>query len=231
MSKQKIVIFSGAGLDRESGIATFRDTDDGLWNNYKIDDVATPKGWTNDRELVNKFYNERRAELEDVDPNKAHKLIAQLEEQHDVINITQNVSDLLERGGSTKVLHLHGELTKARSTFDDEIIDMGYRPITDDVRCSNNAILRPHVVWFGEMPFNTTEAHDSISSADVIVIIGTTFNIGYTVELINALKPDTPVYVIDPRPPSVIRVNQDRVLNLPTTATEGMKYISNLFKK
>lgn len=236
--KKKIAIFSGAGLDRESGVLTFRDCVDGLWNNHSIDEVATPSGWAKDREKVLKFYNERRQEMPVVHPNDGHKLIASLEEEYDVINVTQNVSDLLERGGATNVIHLHGELTKARGCIYshktsplDHVIDIGYNDINIGDKCPvTGSQLRPHIVWFGEMPFGVEEGYNAIREADYLLIIGTSLNISYTLDMITATKKDCHVVYIDPEP-------SDFFLNFPIDVTyiekgssEGMVDFINILK-
>lgn len=207
MSKKKIVVFSGAGLDAESGIETFRAIKNGLWNNYKIEDVATPSGWRKDREKVLDFYNERRRQMPDVQPNGAHLMLAKLEEHFDVQHVTQNVSDLLERGGCTNIIHLHGELTKARgcqyvmSCPDEYLVDVGYNDIKLGDKCQvSDSQLRPNVVWFGEMPFGTDRAYQSFRNADIIIIVGTSLQISYTLEFFNYLKDDCKIIYIDPEP-------------------------------
>ncbi len=209
MDKKKIVVFSGAGLDRESGVLTFRDCKNGLWNNHKIDEVATPEGWDKDKSKVLEFYNERRRELPNVKPNKAHTALLKLEEVYDVTHITQNVSDLLERAGCSKVYHLHGELTKARTSFgmrnfnlvrQQKSFDIGYNDINlGDVDEDNNQI-RPHIVWFGEYPFHIERAYQAFRDADIVLIVGTSLNITYTLTFFNELKPDCQVYYVDPEP-------------------------------
>jgi NAD-dependent deacetylase len=231
MGKKKIVFFTGAGVSAESGVATFR-TGDGLWMNHKVSDVATPEGWANDRDLVNKFYNERREELSNVKPNEAHMLISDLEDDYDVTVVTQNVDDLHERGGSSNVIHLHGELSKVRSTSNpNEVIEWGYKPLTDSDRGENNARLRPHIVWFGEMPFRVTDAAIAIEEADIMVVIGTSFNIGYTLGLVNVCKRDIPIYYIDPKPALGIFEGKHNLNMVTKTATKGMKIITNILKK
>jgi NAD-dependent deacetylase len=190
--KKKIVIFSGAGVSRESGILTFRDNKDGLWNNHSIDQVATPEGWRKDRSLVLNFYNERRKQLPDVLPNDAHKAIADLEKEFDVTVITQNVDDLHERAGSTNIIHLHGELTKARGSIynhkpslADNVIDIGYNEINIGDKCPvTGSQLRPHIVWFGEYPFGVELAYKEIAEADYLIIVGTSLQIGYTIPML-----------------------------------------------
>lgn len=202
--KKKIVVFSGAGLDRESGVLTFRDCKDGLWNNHKIDEVATPEGWENDPERVLNFYNERRREMPTVVPNRAHKALVDLEEEYDVIHVTQNVSDLLERAGVSKVYHLHGELTKARGeklTNGFQITDIGYNDINlGDVCEISGSQLRPNIVWFGEMPFFVERSYQAIENADILLIIGTSLQITYTLHMLQAIKHGCRVIYIDPSP-------------------------------
>lgn len=215
---KKIVVFSGAGLDRESGVLTFRDCKDGLWNNYKIDEVATPEGWKNDKEKVLQFYNERRQQLPEVQPNEAHISLVSLEKEYEVIHVTQNVSDLLERAGATNVIHLHGELTKARSSFynsnnvpEDEVIDIGYNDIKLGDKCEKRgAQLRPHIVWFGEYPFGVIEAYRAVEKADVLIIVGTSLQISYTLDMLNNVRrigdeqygggSPCEIYFVDPKP-------------------------------
>lgn len=236
--KKKIVIFSGAGLDRESGVLTFRDCKDGLWNNHKIEDVATPEGWRKDREKVLSFYNERRRQMPDVVPNDGHKLIASLENDYDVINLTQNVSDLLERGGATNVIHLHGELTKARcslyshkTTPADNIVDIGYNDINIGDKCPvTDSQLRPHIVWFGEMPFGVDKGYQAMRNADYLVVIGTSLNIGYTLDMLSEAKDSCKVFYIDPEPAPILgRYTMKTVTYLKYGASEGMaKFIERL---
>jgi NAD-dependent deacetylase len=148
--KKKILVFSGAGVDKESGVETFRDSQDGLWNNNKIEDVATPDGWRRNKEKVLDFYNMRRAQLKEVEPNLAHQIIADLENEFDVTVVTQNVTNLHERAGSTKIIHLHGELTKVRSTLDSTLIYDWTEDCNLGDKCEKGSQLRPHIVWFGE---------------------------------------------------------------------------------
>lgn len=208
--KKKIVIFSGAGLDRESGVLTFRDCKDGLWNNHKIDDVATPEGWSRDRSKVLDFYNERRRQMPEVHPNDAHIALTALEEEYDVIHVTQNVSDLLERAGATNVIHLHGELTKARTSFgmnnsrlieSQHVYNIGYDDINlGDLDEEYKAQLRPHIVWFGEYPFGVDKAYQAFKEADIVLIIGTSLNISYTIGFFGVTKLESPIIYIDPEP-------------------------------
>lgn len=244
--KKKIVIFSGAGLDRESGVLTFRDCKDGLWNNHKIEDVATPSGWANDRKKVLEFYNERRRQMPEVLPNDAHKLIGKLEENFEVINVTQNVSDLLERGGATNVIHLHGELTKARGCMYnnkvspiDTVVDVGYNDINIGDKCpTTDSQLRPHIVWFGEYPLGVNEAYKAVQEADILVIVGTSLQIGYTLDLLNQArrddydgKEDCRVIYIDPEPMTYLNNYGITVEYVRKKAVEGItEFVNELIK-
>jgi NAD-dependent deacetylase len=201
MEKKKILIFSGAGVDKESGVETFRDTKDGLWNNYKIEDVATIDGWRKNRQLVLDFYNQRRAQLKDVEPNLAHKLIADLEKEFEVTLVTQNVTNLHERAGSTNVIHLHGELTKSQSTFPGSTESY---ECTGDInlgdKCPRGSQLRPAIVWFGENlnPTNLDKAIDSAKDCDICVIVGTSMQVAPANQIPLLVKDGTPIYYIDP---------------------------------
>lgn len=172
-----ILVFSGAGISAESGISTFRDTN-GLWQNHSLDEVATPWGWNNNPQLVLNFYNARRKQLEDVEPNAAHFAIASLEHQYRVTVITQNVDDLHERAGSSEVIHLHGELTKARSTEDDSAVyNIGYKPITLGQLCELRSQLRPHIVWFGEDVPLYKYARRLFGAASKVLVVGTSLEV------------------------------------------------------
>lgn len=194
--KKKIVVFTGAGISKESGVETFRDTKDGLWNNHKVEDVCTLEGWRKDREKVLNFYNDRRRQMPTVQPNDAHKALVKLEEDYDVTIITQNVDDLHERGGSSNIIHLHGELTKARGSMYnhkpspiDEVIDIGYNDINIGDKCpTTGSQLRPHIVWFGEYPFNVDEAYGAVYNADILLVIGTSLQISYTLDLLTNVR-------------------------------------------
>lgn len=231
--KKKIVIFSGAGVSRESGILTFRDNKDGLWNNHKVDDVATPEGWRKNRELVINFYNERRRQLPDVQPNDAHKLIAELEKDFDVTIVTQNVDDLHERAGSTNIIHLHGELTKARGAFynhkpspTDQVYDIGYNDINIGDTCAvTGSQLRPHIVWFGEYPFGVELAYQKIGEADILIIVGTSLQIGYTLNLLTEVPLEAKIYFVDPNPSQYLSKYRKNISYIAKPATVGMKEV------
>lgn len=225
--KKKIVVFTGAGIDRESGISTFRDSVNGLWENHNIDEVCTPSGWKKDREKVLNFYNDRRRQLPTVEPNSAHTDLVKLEEKYDVTIVTQNVSDLHERAGSSKILHLHGELTKARGTLTsqpDTIVEIGYNDINIGDKCEiTDSQLRPHIVWFEEYPFNVEESYDAITEADVLIIIGTSLMIGYTLNLLSSVGGDCKIYYIDPQPSRYLDHLNKEITYIEKPATEGVK--------
>ena len=173
IDENKVVVLSGAGISAESGIQTFRDSD-GLWENYSINEVATPRGWRENPDLVLAFYNERRSQISEVEPNKAHKAIAQLQEKYETVVITQNIDDLHERAGSKNVIHVHGEITKARSTSHPDVVtEIGYKPISIGDSCEFGSQLRPHIVWFGEEVHNYELCREHIRTAKRVLIVGT----------------------------------------------------------
>ncbi|WP_262913418.1 SIR2 family NAD-dependent protein deacylase [Aequorivita xiaoshiensis] len=195
----KIAVLSGAGVSAESGIKTFRDGN-GLWENHDIMEVASPEGFKRNPALVLDFYNQRRRQLQTVTPNSAYIALAELEKYHDVTIITQNVDDLHERAGSTDVIHLHGELLKARSTVDETLILEWKDDLNIGDCCENNHQLRPHIVWFGEMVPMIEVAAEIIEDADAIIIVGTSMQVYPAAGLIQYAKPDAQVYFIDPNP-------------------------------
>lgn len=196
---KKVVVLTGAGISAESGIKTFRDAD-GLWEGHDVMEVASPFGWENNMELVLDFYNQRRRQLLKVNPNKAHEALVHLEERYEVHIITQNIDDLHERAGSTNVTHLHGELLKARSTFDEELVLDWKKDIKVGDFCEYNHQLRPHVVWFGEAVPMFQEAASLSESADILVVIGTSMQVYPAAGLIDFAPHYAPVYFIDPKP-------------------------------
>ena len=198
MSCEHIVVISGAGISAESGLSTFRDSN-GLWENHSIYEVATPEAFARDPELVHRFYNARRRQLAEVDPNAAHLALAQLEQRFRVSIITQNVDNLHERAGSTEVLHLHGELTKARSSRDYRLIyDVGYRDLAVDEVCELGTPLRPHVVWFGESVPMIEPAMQLVASADHVLVIGTSLQVYPAAGLVDLVQETARLTVIDP---------------------------------
>lgn len=198
-AKQKIVVLSGAGVSAESGLKTFRDAD-GLWEGHDVNEVATPQAFEKNPELVLDFYNQRRRQLKTVKPNKAHRLIAELESSYDVHVISQNVDDLHERAGSSKVTHLHGELLKARAVNNPNRIFEWKEDLIMGDTDDKGRQLRPHVVWFGEAVPMMEEAINIVEQADVLVIIGTSLQVYPAAGLMDYAKPDISVYLIDPKP-------------------------------
>jgi len=217
---KKIVVLSGAGMSAESGIKTFRD-DNGLWRNHRFEEVASPLAWENDPELVLEFYNQRRKQLFEVEPNKGHYAIARLEEKYEVQIVTQNVDDLHERAGSSRVLHLHGELKKARSTVDPDLV---YTLKNWELKlgdfCEKGSQLRPHVVWFGEPVGTIGRAVGIVAEADMLIIIGTSMVVYPAAGLIRYVKNEVPKYYIDPKAFQVQGIMNLTVI--PKLAGEGV---------
>lgn len=224
MKKKKIVVFSGAGMSAESGIKTFRDSG-GLWEQYKIEDVATFDAWLKNPALVLDFYNQRRKQVMEAKPNRAHLLVAELQKLHDVQVITQNIDDLHERAGSKKVLHLHGEIMKSRSTSNQHLIyPMNGWEIKIGDTCAEGSQLRPHIVWFGEAVPEMERAVELTEEADVFVTVGTSLNVYPAANLIHVVQNHVPKYLIDPN-----EFNLDYIKNLnviKATAVEGMDILS-----
>ena len=219
--KKKIVFLTGAGISAESGLKTFRDSD-GLWENHDIMEVASIKGWRKNRQLVLDFYNERRKQLDTVEPNESHKLIASLQDKYDVHIITQNVDDLHERGGSTNIIHLHGELTKMCSSLDTSKT----LPYTHDIKLkdfhSDGSQLRPFIVWFGEDVPKLGDAVDVIKDCDYFVIIGTSLNVYPASGLMEYCPSKCKLFYIDPKPNMDDHETENFTI-IPKVATEGMK--------
>jgi len=184
-------------MSAESGISTFRDAG-GLWENYDVMTVASIEGWYENPELVQKFYNERRAQLANVEPNEGHRIIAGLEKDFQVSVITQNVDNLHERAGSTEVIHLHGELTKACNESKTQVIDIGFEPIISGAKAKDGSRLRPFIVWFGEAVPLIEKAAEIVAQADILVIIGTSMQVYPAAGLIHYARRGVPVFLIDP---------------------------------
>ncbi|MBR3558046.1 MAG: NAD-dependent deacylase [Bacteroidales bacterium] len=203
--KKRVVILTGAGISAESGISTFRDSD-GLWEQYRVEDVATPEGYAKDKALVLDFYNQRRRQLKEVKPNEGHLQLVRLEEYFDVQIVTQNVDNLHEQAGSSHVLHLHGELTKARSERDSNlIVDIGYEDIHLGDKGPDGAQLRPHIVWFGEAVPNIEPAAELCERCDFFVVIGTSMNVYPAAGLIHYVPRESPCWLVDPKAVAVSR--------------------------
>ena len=195
---KKLVIFTGAGISAESGIRTFRDSD-GLWEEHDIMEVATPEAWAKNPELVLDFYNKRKAQVKDAQPNLAHELVAQLEQNFEVQIITQNIDDLHERAGSKNVLHLHGLITQSRSSVDENLIyDVGFNEINLGDFCEKQSQLRPNIVWFGEEVPNMEKAYEMVADIDVFIIIGTSLNVHPAAGLVHHAPANAEKYLIDP---------------------------------
>jgi NAD-dependent deacetylase len=226
--RRKLVIFSGAGMSAESGISTFRDSG-GLWEKYKIEDVATPEAWHKNPDLVTDFYNQRRKQIIETEPNEAHRIITQLEKSHEVIIITQNIDDLHERAGSTNVLHLHGNIRFSKSSGPNQ--EKEYYPIdgwkldSDDV-CPNGYRLRPHVVWFGEDVPMYEKAVKQIELADVFIVIGTSLKVYPAAGLIHYASRNAVKWIIDPNVNAFSVPNTFQKIN--KNASEGMTDLLNI---
>lgn len=214
----KIAILTGAGVSAESGLKTFRDSN-GLWEGHDVMEVASPQGFRNNPELVLDFYNQRRRQLQEVDPNEAHLAIAAMESDHEVTVVTQNVDNLHERAGSTNVVHLHGELLKVRSTFDpDLVMDWKDDLVLGDL-CEHNHQLRPHIVWFGEAVPMMDIAINVVERSEVIMIVGTSMQVYPAAGLLQFAPFTSPVFFIDPNP-SIS--GSDRVRVFSERATTGV---------
>ena len=223
---KKLVVLSGAGVSAESGIKTFRDSD-GLWENYNVRDVADIEGWTRNKKLMLDFYNERRRQLKDSRPNRAHEIIAELERWFDVTVVTQNVDNLHEKAGSSKVIHLHGELTKIRPEDRDDsgIVDIGYREVNLGETDYRGVQMRPHIVWFGEAVPMMTPAIEAVSKADIFLIIGTSLNVYPAAGLFHYVSYGIPIYLIDPQP---ISIGYGNFVQIREKATEGMRRLKEI---
>ena len=234
--KKKIVVLSGAGLDAESGIATFRSGTDALWDNHKITDVCTATAWNKDPTLVNDFYNIRRIEVLNASPNKAHIDLAQAEELYDITHITTNVSDLLERAGCTRVLHLHGHLLKARTSregvgslpdylVEPFIVPVGQEGIKPMQEASDGHLLRPHIVLFEETLPNLNSAIDVMKTADYLIVIGTSLQVYPSASLIYDVPSHCKCYLIDP---SIIEIDNRFIIYQEKATTGIMKVLEHI---
>lgn len=228
MAGKRLVVLTGAGVSAESGITTFRDSN-GLWENHNVEDVASIDGWYRNPALMLTFYNERRAQLGQVRPNAAHFAIAELEKDWDVTVVTQNVDNLHERAGSTRIIHLHGELTKVRpenscNEMDDyseeKVFDIGYQTIEIGDTAPDGIQLRPHIVWFGEAVPKINQAIDAVEKADVILIVGTSLQVYPAAGLYRYAGMDIPIYIIDPND---LHVRDRRLIHIKDVATRGME--------
>lgn len=224
---KKLVVLSGAGISAESGIKTFREMG-GLWEEFDVMEVASPQAWENNPELVMKFYNERRKKLLEAKPNEGHFGLVKLEKYFDVQIITQNVDDLHERAGSKNILHLHGEIRKARSTFNSNLIyDINGWELKLGDTCEMGYQLRPHIVWFGEAVPAISEAATICERADILVIIGTSLNVYPAAGLIDYVQRGIPIYLIDPNDVNTFNSN---ITFIKEMAGKGVKKLINLLK-
>ncbi|MBL4747064.1 MAG: NAD-dependent deacylase [Flavobacteriaceae bacterium] len=218
---KNLVVLTGAGISAESGLQTFRDAD-GLWEGHDIMEVASPEGWHQNKPLVLDFYNKRRAQLKEVQPNSAHKFLAYLEQYYKVKIITQNVDNLHERAGSNHVLHLHGELLKVRSTKNEALVYNWENDLLLGDMGADNAQLRPHIVWFGEdVPLLETAASIT-ETADILVIVGTSMQVYPAASLINYVKFGTPIYFIDPKP-TISKKSHPHLTIIAKKAVDGVR--------
>lgn len=217
---KKIVVLTGAGISAESGLKTFRDGD-GLWENYRVEDVATIDAWHRDPALVLRFYNERRKSALDAEPNQAHFLLAELQNHFDVQIITQNIDDLHERAGSKKVLHLHGEITKMRSVKTDQKLFPSSNQIKIGDLAEDGGQLRPFIVWFGEPVPMMVPAIELVESADIFIVVGTSLQVYPAAGLLTYVKPEIPKYIIDKKIPDVSY--DSTIISIEKNASEGVK--------
>lgn len=228
MSKQKIVVLTGAGMSAESGLKTFRD-ENGLWEGHDVMQVASPQGFAQNPELVLEFYNQRRRQLLDVSPNKGHLALAELEQGFDVSIVTQNVDNLHEKAGSSHVVHLHGELFKVRSTVNENhVLDWEKDLILGDTDDHGHQ-LRPHIVWFGEMVPMLETAAQITQQAEILIIIGTSMQVYPAASLIHYAPDETPIYFVDPKP-NIRSTDFNNITVIPKTAAEGVpELVEQLF--
>lgn len=226
---KKVVVFTGSGVSAESGLKTFRDSD-GLWENYRIEEVATPQAWQRNRAMVLEFYNQRRKQVLDAQPNAAHLALAKLESVYDVQIITQNIDDLHERAGSTKVLHLHGEIRKSRSSVDPALVyEIQGAEIREGEKCGRGSQLRPHIVWFGEMVPELSNAVQLVSRAELFIVIGTSLLVYPASGLVDYAPREAEKYFIDPMP-SEQAGNQFTIIN-EKAGTGVPRLVENLLKR
>jgi NAD-dependent deacetylase len=223
----KIVVLTGAGMSAESGIKTFRDHD-GLWENHRIEDVATPEAWRKNPELVTQFYNQRRFQLETVKPNDGHYALKELEQKHEVVVITQNVDDLHERAGSSNIIHLHGELSKMRNDKH-EVFNIGYQSINYGEKCPNGMLLRPHIVWFGEDVPLINKAAEITRTADLLLVIGTSLEVYPAAGLVNEVNISTEIVLINPQKSNISTPYKNKFVQIFGTSAKKLPlFVKNL---
>lgn len=228
MNKKKLVVLTGAGISAESGLKTFRDSD-GLWEGYDLEEVATPRGWKKNPGLVLEFYNSRRENVLNAKPNAAHTGLAELESDFDVHIITQNIDDLHERAGSTRVLHLHGEIFKMRSDADESLVYDIKGNINLGDKAPDGAQLRPHIVWFEEPVPMIEAAVPLVQSADIFIVVGTSLAVYPAAGLVNFASYEIPKYIIDKKIPYTSSVYNLTAIEKP--ASEGVGALKELLRK
>lgn len=228
MKLRKLVVLTGAGISAESGLATFRDSG-GLWEGYKVEDVATPEAWDRNQELVLEFYNQRRKSALEAKPNRGHEILAELEKDFDVTIITQNVDNLHERAGSSHVLHLHGSLFESRSTLNPSLVYPidGWELKTGD-KCERGSQLRPNIVWFGEAVPMMDVAVKFTTKADIFLVVGTSMVVYPAAGLINYVPDGTEIFIVDPNIPDV--PNLPNITFIAEKAGSGMMKVKGLLK-
>lgn len=227
MTKKRIIVLTGAGVSAESGIKTFRDAD-GLWENHRIEDVATPEAWKRNPELVLDFYNQRRQQLKEVAPNQGHLGLKELEKDFDIRIITQNVDDLHERAGSTNVLHLHGSLLSKCSSWDKSYSTYVDSDMTLNDKAPDGSRFRPDIVWFGESVPKFEQAIEIAATADVFLIIGTSLQVYPAANLVSYIQPEAPIYIIDKNIPELYG---KEVIKIEETASKGIAVFSEMIRK
>ncbi len=222
---KKVVVLTGAGISAESGIKTFRDAG-GLWEGYDVMEVASPDGWQRDPALVLDFYNQRRRQLKAVQPNPGHTALVELETHYEVSVVTQNIDDLHERAGSSRIIHLHGELLKARSTKDENLILEWREDILVGQTCELGSQLRPHIVWFGEMVPMLEVAAQETSTADIVIIVGTSMQVYPAAGLVGFAPADAAIYYVDPRPSINLELGiRENLKVIPENASTGVRRV------
>lgn len=227
--KPKLVVFTGAGISAESGIKTFRDSG-GLWEEFNIEDVATPMAWEKNRQLVLDFYNQRRKQVLEAQPNEAHKILVELEHDFDVQIITQNVDDLHERAGSSKVLHLHGEITKSRSSIDPSLVyEIKGQELKLGDLCEKGSQLRPHIVWFGEAVPMMDMAYTLAETASIFLVVGTSMAVYPAAGLIEYTRATIPKYIIDPNEVQISGIQNIHLIK--EKASKGLPLLANQLKR
>ena len=227
MSKKRITVLTGAGISAESGIKTFRDAG-GLWEGHDVMEVASPEGWNKNRALVIDFYNKRRAQLLEVNPNAGHEALVELEEKYDVHIVTQNVDDLHERAGSSNIIHLHGELTKVRSLGNEKLIYDWRKDLCEEDLCEEGHSMRPHIVWFGEEVPMLQKAAEVVSLSDIILVVGTSMQVYPAAGLVGVAPKFAPIIYIDPNPSLNYEMEMaQNLVTIPEVATTGVRKVVN----